>query len=134
MFNLLKSSVDRTLQNFNHQFQYQGRVFTVRRHEYAPVTLKVEGDGVFFEVDLVPSIEFDFRYNMIGINHATYPINLQDLFHVKWRVVSQELLTVTKFLITPEALWPYHFTELISKNLKLISITLKEAFCLIADV
>lgn len=61
MFNLLKSSVDRTLQNFNHQFQYQGRVFTVRRHEYAPVTLKVEGDGVFFEVDLVPSIEFDFR-------------------------------------------------------------------------
>ena len=63
MFNLLKSSVDRSLQKINGQFKYQGRVFTVRRHEYAPVTLKVQDDRgeIFFEVDLVPAIEFDFR-------------------------------------------------------------------------
>ena len=61
MFNLLKSSVDRALQTIG-QFEYQGRLFTVRRHEFAPVTLKVYGDGEFLaEVDLVPSLEFDFK-------------------------------------------------------------------------
>ena len=31
------------------------------RHEYAPVTLKISGPGASFEVDLVPSLQFNFK-------------------------------------------------------------------------
>ena len=66
MFNLLKSTVDRALQSVDHQFEFRGQVFSVRRHEFAPVTLKVRAlsSHEFFEVDLVPSLEFnDLRFN-----------------------------------------------------------------------
>ena len=61
MFDLLKSSVDRVLTNLRG-FEYEGEQFTIRRHEFAPVTLKVKGSVSNFEVDLVPSFQYDFRY------------------------------------------------------------------------
>ena len=62
MFDLLKSSVDRVLTNLGG-FEYRGEEFTIRRHEFAPVTLRVRGDVRSFEVDLVPSLQYhDFRY------------------------------------------------------------------------
>ena len=63
MFDLLKSSVDRVLTNFG-RFEYRGEEFTIRRHEFAPVTLRVRGDVRSFEVDLVPSLQYDFGYKM----------------------------------------------------------------------
>ena len=59
MFDLLKSSVDRVLTNLG-RFEYRGEEFTIRRHEFAPVTLRVRGDVRSFEVDLVPSLQYDF--------------------------------------------------------------------------
>ena len=60
MFNLVKSSVDRVLQSTGNTINYQGRIYRVTRHEFAPVTLKVvsleDMDPVMFEVDLVPSL------------------------------------------------------------------------------
>ena len=46
-------------------FEYEGEQFTVRRHEFAPVTLRVKGSVRNFEVDLVPSFQFDFRYTIV---------------------------------------------------------------------
>ena len=63
MFDLLKSSVDRVLTNLGG-FEYRGEEFTIRRHEFAPVTLKVRGADRSCEVDLVPSFQYDFRYNL----------------------------------------------------------------------
>ena len=63
MFDLLKSSVDRVLTNLRG-FEYEGEQFTIRRHEFAPVTLRVKGSVRNFEVDLVPSFQFDFRYTI----------------------------------------------------------------------
>ena len=63
MFDLLKSSVDRVLTNLGG-FEYMGEEFTIRRHEFAPVTLKVRGSDRSCEVDLVPSFQYDFRYNL----------------------------------------------------------------------
>jgi len=60
MFNLMKKSVDRVLTEISQTVQYQGGAYRVTRQEYAPVTIKVVGQGVSFEVDLVPSIKFDF--------------------------------------------------------------------------
>ena len=63
MFDLLKSSVDRMLTNLGG-FEYRGEEFTIRRHEFAPVTLRVRGADRSCEVDLVPSFQYDFRYNL----------------------------------------------------------------------
>jgi len=60
MFELVKSSVDRALRTVG-VFYYQGSEFRVTRHEYAPVTLKISGPGASFEVDLVPSLQFNFN-------------------------------------------------------------------------
>ena len=60
MFNMIKKSVDRVLTEISLTVQYKGETYRVTRHEYAPVTLKVVGNGMSFEVDLVPSIKFDF--------------------------------------------------------------------------
>ena len=60
MFDLLKSSVDRMLTNLGG-FEYRGEEFTIRRHEFAPVTLRVRGANRSCEVDLVPSFQYDFR-------------------------------------------------------------------------
>ena len=64
MFNLLKSSIDRVLTGLDLTLHYQGDTFRVTRHEYAPVTLVCSGTGIFFEVDFVPSLKFDFRYRL----------------------------------------------------------------------
>jgi len=61
MFNMIKKSVDRVLTEISLTVQYKGETYRVTRHEYAPVTLKVVGNGMSFEVDLVPSIKFDFK-------------------------------------------------------------------------
>ena len=64
MYDLLKSAVDRAITNIG-QFTYNGQQFKIARHEYAPVTLKVTsitGPKSFFEVDFVPSFQFDFRF------------------------------------------------------------------------
>ena len=60
MFQFLKSSVDRVLSRDN-VYYYEGERFKVTRHEFAPVTLKVRGENHFFEVDLVPAFEFNFK-------------------------------------------------------------------------
>ena len=60
MFQFLKSCVDRVLSKGN-VFYYEGEMFTVTSHEFAPVTLKVRGENHFFEVDLVPAFEFNFK-------------------------------------------------------------------------
>ena len=60
MFNMIKKSVDRVLTEISLTVEYKGETYRVTRHEYAPVTLKVVGNGMSFEVDLVPSIKFDF--------------------------------------------------------------------------
>jgi len=60
MFNMIKKSVDRVLTEISLTVQYKGETYRVTRHEYAPLTLKVVGNGMSFEVDLVPSIKFDF--------------------------------------------------------------------------
>ena len=62
MFDLLKSSVDRVLSNVR-TFEFGGTEFTIRRHEFAPVTLRVRGPepgDANFEVDLVPSFQYNF--------------------------------------------------------------------------
>ena len=61
MFNLIKKSVDRVLTEISLTVKFEGKTYRVTRHEYAPVTLKVVGNGMSFEVDLVPSIKFDFK-------------------------------------------------------------------------
>ena len=61
MFNLIKKSVDRVLTEMSVTIVYDGKAYRVTRHEYAPVTLKVVGHGMSFEVDLVPSLKFDFK-------------------------------------------------------------------------
>merc|ERR1712126_189387 len=63
MYDLLKSTVDRAITNVG-QFTFNGQKFKITRHEYAPVTLKITsitGPESFFEVDFVPSFQFDFR-------------------------------------------------------------------------
>ena len=62
MFDLLKSSIDRALTGLE-PLHYEGNTFSVTRHESAPVTLVCKGSGIFFEVDFVPSLKFDFRCN-----------------------------------------------------------------------
>ena len=61
MFRLLKSCVDRVLTSQGNTLSYQGRLYRVTRHEFAPVTLKVvsleDMEPMTFEVDLVPSLE-----------------------------------------------------------------------------
>merc|ERR1711892_606962 len=61
MFNMIKKSVDRVLTEISLTVKFEGKTYRVTRHEYAPVTLKVVGNGMSFEVDLVPSIKFDFK-------------------------------------------------------------------------
>ena len=63
MFNLIKSCIDRVLSMEGNTFSYNGNLYRVTRHEFAPVTLKVVSldqieDPVRFEVDLVPSLQF----------------------------------------------------------------------------
>ena len=62
MFNLIKSCIDRVLSQKGNTVNYNGQMYRVTRHEYAPVTLKVVSldqmeDPVRFEVDLVPSLQ-----------------------------------------------------------------------------
>ena len=62
MYNLLQRTVDRAITNVR-TFTYRGQQFRITRHEFAPVTLKVTsvtGPESFFEVDFVPSFQFDF--------------------------------------------------------------------------
>ena len=75
MFDLLKSSVDRVLTNLGG-FEYRGEEFTIRRHEFAPVTLKVRGADRSCEVDLVPSFQYDFRYNLFLWIPSVYVFSL----------------------------------------------------------
>lgn len=63
MYDLLQRTVDRAITNVR-TFTYRGQQFRITRHEFAPVTLKVTsvtGPESFFEVDFVPSFQFDFR-------------------------------------------------------------------------
>ena len=62
MFNLIKSCIDRVLSQKGNTVNYNGHLYRVTRHEFAPVTLKVVSldqmeDPVRFEVDLVPSLQ-----------------------------------------------------------------------------
>lgn len=63
MFGLIKSCIDRVLSGHGHTILYKGRMYRVTRHEFAPVTLKVTSledlEPMQFEVDLVPSLQFD---------------------------------------------------------------------------
>ena len=61
MFGLLKSSIDRVLTGLDLRFDYQGQTYRVTRHEYAPVTMVCSRQGIFFEIDFVPALKFDFR-------------------------------------------------------------------------
>ena len=61
MFGLLMSSIDRMLTELDRRFDYQGQTYRVTRHEYAPVTMVCSRQGIFFEVDFVPALKFDFR-------------------------------------------------------------------------
>ena len=62
MFNLIKSCIDRVLSHAGNTVSYNGHLYRVTRHEFAPVTLKVVSldqmeEPVRFEVDLVPSLQ-----------------------------------------------------------------------------
>ena len=52
MFNMIKKSVDRVLTEISLTVKFEGKTYRVTRHEYAPVTLNVIGNGMSFEVDL----------------------------------------------------------------------------------
>ena len=76
MYDLLQRTVDRAITNVRI-FTYRGQQFRITRHEFAPVTLKVTsitGPESFFEVDFVPSFQFDFRYISMGASKIS--INL----------------------------------------------------------
>ena len=63
MYDLLLSTVDRAI-TYIHHFTYKRQEFRITRHEFAPVTLKVTSVSdpeIFFEVDFVPSFQFDFK-------------------------------------------------------------------------
>jgi len=79
MFDLLKSSVDRVLTNLRG-FEYEGEQFTIKRHEFAPVTLKVKSSVSNFEVDLVPSFQYDFR--LLPREIIGRVTNLSDMFNM----------------------------------------------------
>ena len=76
MFNLIKSCIDRVLSQKGNTVNYNGHLYRVTRHEFAPVTLKVVSldqmeDPVRFEVDLVPSLQ-------LGLTVLDGNSNLQD--------------------------------------------------------
>merc|ERR1711915_20183 len=74
MFNLLKKAVDRVLTKMSLTLDYQGHEYRITRQEFAPVTLKVVGNGMSFEVDLVPSIKYNFdvlQGNNLLIKHVS---------------------------------------------------------------
>ena len=65
MFNLIKSSVDKVLTNESQTIKFEGKIYRVTRHEFAPVTLKVvsldDWDPMSFEIDLVPSLKLELE-------------------------------------------------------------------------
>ena len=74
MFNLLKKAVDRVLTKMSLTLDYQGHEYRITRQEFAPVTIKVVGNGMSFEVDLVPSIKYNFdalKGNNLLIKHVS---------------------------------------------------------------
>ena len=80
MFNLIKSCIDRVLSHKGHTVNYNGQLYRVTRHEFAPVTLKVVSldlmeEPVRFEVDLVPSLQLS-----LGV--------LEGNFHLENRITS----------------------------------------------
>ena len=61
MFTLLKTTVDKALTKIGNTVTFEANEYKVRRSVKAPVMLSVEGNGMKFSVDFVPSVEMDME-------------------------------------------------------------------------
>ena len=62
MFGVLKTAVDRAITDMNSLLVVNNETFRVTRSDGAPVILNVEGPGVKFTVDLVPSFKLELHH------------------------------------------------------------------------
>ena len=79
MFQVLQSSVDRALTKMGNEVIYRGQIYRATTQVNAPLTLKVVGQNMAFEVDLVPSLKLgmsalprDFQLPNNVFNNLSY--------------------------------------------------------------